>query len=300
MHDGFEQRLRSLDVRLFDAIGHPGWRRDPISLLAVHAACREAHGTFAYLEIGSYLGSSLQSFIADYCCTSIVSIDPRPESVPDDRWGSSHYHDNTTERMLSLLDSVAGADLGKLVTFEADAADVGLESLPAVPQLCFVDGEHTYDAALSDARFCLRALRGEGAILFHDRAVVASAIAGFMAELAREGVPFVGYALPSVLFVVELGEPQLLRREPVRRWLGSRRVRFWRLANSGQPARRLGYLLIAEARLRRSTPGWLKLALATTGIRKATADGPPKGPSGVEPSQDVASERAHAASGDRC
>lgn len=78
-------RVDALDISLFESIGSqtsPGDRR---SLLALHRACRETYGAFAYLEIGSHLGGSLQALIADPCCTAITSIDPRPASQPDAR-----------------------------------------------------------------------------------------------------------------------------------------------------------------------------------------------------------------------
>src|SRR5262245_5331579 len=139
----FEDRLTSLDVTLFQPIGLPGWRADPRSLLALHAAARAVHGTFAYLEIGSYLGSSLQVAIADPRCTSVVSIDLRPARTPDDRWHALEFPDNSTAHMLELLRTVPGAQLEKLRTFDVAAADVDPSEIPQAPNLCFIDGEHT-------------------------------------------------------------------------------------------------------------------------------------------------------------
>jgi hypothetical protein len=89
--DGFDERLAALDLTLFETIGRPGWRGDARSLLAVHDATRRVHGSFSYLEIGSYLGASLQVHLADPSCTAIMSIDPRPEAVPDDRWEAAFF-----------------------------------------------------------------------------------------------------------------------------------------------------------------------------------------------------------------
>jgi hypothetical protein len=50
---------------------------DRISLLTLQAAVRERYAEYAYLEIGSFRGGSLQPFLVDDCCTTLYSIDPR-------------------------------------------------------------------------------------------------------------------------------------------------------------------------------------------------------------------------------
>ena len=128
------------------------------SLLALHAACREVHGRFAYLEIGSHLGGSLQAFVCDEACEAIVSIDPRPSSQPDGRGIVYRYDGNSTARMLENLKRLPGADLGKLRTIDAGTDSVDPAELGLRPTLCFVDGEHTDAAVLRDAGFCRAAL----------------------------------------------------------------------------------------------------------------------------------------------
>ena len=179
--------------------------RDRLSLLALHNACREFHGSFAYLEIGSYLGGSLQVLVVDPRCTSIVSIDPGRSAsrtsagirVPQEQ----HAGDARS------AGGVPGADLTKLQTIEASVEDVVVEQLPATPVLCLIDGEHTVEAALRDARFCRQAIGHEGAIVFHDRRLVRPAIERFLEELAD--VPHEGYPLLGSVYVVEVGETRL-------------------------------------------------------------------------------------------
>jgi hypothetical protein len=202
---GFEDALAALDTSLFGHVRSQTSERDRVSLLALHVACRDIHGQFTYLEIGSHLGGSLQVLIADERCTSITSIDLRPESAPDVR-GLSSYPGNTTQRMLDRLATVPGADLAKVRTIEADTSDVEPDRLTP-PQLCLIDGEHTYDAALQDARFCRRALRGNGAIVFHDRRLVRTAIEAFLEELGES--PHEGYPLLGSVYVIELGQTRL-------------------------------------------------------------------------------------------
>jgi hypothetical protein len=201
----FEASLAALDVRLFGHVKSQTSELDRISLLALHNACREVHGRFGYLEIGSYMGGSLQALVTDPCCESITSIDSRPASAPDVR-GTSDYRENTTARMLEALRSIPGADLSKVHTIEAESGDLTPQDLEA-PHLCLIDGEHTDAAALADARFCRRVVRDAGAIAFHDRRLVRGAIERFLDEVAQ--VPHEGYALLGQVYVVELGPTRL-------------------------------------------------------------------------------------------
>ena len=121
--------------------------------------------------------------MADARCSEIVSIDTRPAAQPDDRGGVFHYEDNSTERMLDLLDEVPGCDLSKLRTFEVGTDVLSAAQLPGAPAMCLIDGEHTREAALRDARFCLEALGGAGVIAFHDSNVVQPAIDDFVRAL---------------------------------------------------------------------------------------------------------------------
>src|SRR5439155_2441442 len=116
----FADRVAALDTQLFAAVETETSESDRKSLLAVHNAVAAHNDLFSYLEIGSHLGGTLQVVIADPRCARVVSIDPRPRWVPDDRPGlpQFEYPDNSTERMLKLLQDVPGADLAKLETVE--------------------------------------------------------------------------------------------------------------------------------------------------------------------------------------
>jgi SAM-dependent methyltransferase len=212
---GFEARLRSLDAGLFDHVPSETTWHDRVSLLALQNACRETYPSFQYLEVGSHLGGSLQVLIVDQRCTAITSIDPRPPSLPDARGPDLAYPGNSTERMLAYLRQVPGADLAKLRTVEASTQDIAAAAFEKAAQLCFIDGEHTNDAALRDARFCRQVVGDQGAIVFHDRRLVRGAIEAFIAEL--DPGSFAAYPLQGSVFVVEFGPPRLLRSEYVAR-----------------------------------------------------------------------------------
>jgi hypothetical protein len=209
-------RIAALDTTLFAAIESQTTEPDRRSLLALHAAVAE-RGPFRYLEIGSPLGGSLQALVADARCTEIVSIDTRPASQPDDRGQIFRYDDNSTERMLGLLAEVPGADLSKVRTFEVGTDALAAAELPGAPALCLIDGEHTNEAALSDARFCLEALGETGIIAFHDSNVVQAAIDDFVRSLG--GRPHAAFQLPDSVAVVQVGADDLPHSPFVRRAL---------------------------------------------------------------------------------
>lgn len=211
----FEARLESLDPGLFERVPTETGESDRVSLLALHNACREAYGTFRYLEIGSHLGGSLQVLIADDRCTTITSIDSRPPSMPDARGWNLAYPGNSSERMLAYLRTVPGADLAKLRTVESSTEDLAVPRYRGSAHLCFIDGEHTHDAALRDARFCRAVVEDEGAIAFHDRQLVRGAIEEFIGDL--DPGSFTAYPLPRKVFVIELGPARLAQTEWVAR-----------------------------------------------------------------------------------
>jgi hypothetical protein len=211
------ERIANLDIGLFGRIESHTTDADRRALLALHAACRSVYGRFAYLEIGSHRGGSLQALVGDPACEAIVSIDSRPAAQPDERGWVCHYgRENSTARMLADLATLEDADVGKVSTFDTTTADIDPSAIAIHPALCFIDGEHTDRAALSDARFCRRVLADDGAIVFHDAQIVYRAIRAFIDELQAERVSLCACVLPDAVFVLELGKPRLLQVSQVR------------------------------------------------------------------------------------
>jgi Methyltransferase domain len=231
------ERIRNRDTALFGSIISETSEDDRRSLMAIHDAVASRLGEFSYLEIGSHLGGTLQTVVADPRCKRVVSIDPRPAWQADDRpeidgWA---YDGNSTERMLECLRAVPDADLTKLETVEASTEDLAPGRFTR-PDLCFIDGEHTYAAALRDTRFCRTVLQGAGVIMFHDIGIVSQAVVDFLRETPGSHR---GYWLRSTLFVLELGAvPSMLQHPGVRSqlYLGPR---GWVVANNTRQARRL-------------------------------------------------------------
>jgi Methyltransferase domain len=221
-------RVAALDSQLFAHVESQTYDGDRKSLLAVHNAVAARTDGFSYLEVGSHLGGTLQAVIADPRCARVVSIDSRPQWQPDDRPGFTHfeYPDNSTERMLKLLQHVPGADLSKLETVEESTENLAPGRF-ARPDFCFIDAEHTHRAALRDARFCRTVMQGAGIIAFHDFEIIGPAILDLLRETPG---PQRGYLLSFCVFVIELGAvPTLLDDPGVRSQL--RPQRGWIMAN---------------------------------------------------------------------
>jgi Methyltransferase domain len=205
----FADRIAALDPTLFDAIEAQTTIGDRRSLLALHQACVEAHGCFSYVEIGSYLGGSLQALIQDERCERIVSIDSRSPASLDQARGEWAYPDNTTARMRALLAALPQAELDKLVTIDASTETLAADMLAVRPAFCFIDGEHTDDAVIRDARFCQSLLAGEGWLAFHDVGIVFAGLSRFLGDLAAATVDHRAYFLPDTILVVEFGRQRL-------------------------------------------------------------------------------------------
>lgn len=213
--DTFEQSIGRLDQRLFDAIYSQLFDGDKKTLLAIQKSIRESLGTYSYLEIGSYTGGSLQPHLLDPRCSRIYSIDKRPFIPPDDRGIVQKYPDNSTERMLGLLRALSPEGVNKVTCFDDDAANIDTALIVEKPNICFIDGEHTEKAVLSDFQFCRKVLAPKGLICFHDSNIVFAGLAKAIEMLKREGALFRAYALPQNVFVVELGAFSIHRSDDV-------------------------------------------------------------------------------------
>jgi hypothetical protein len=217
MNDNLPLPFPSLDLSLFNYIPSQTTPNDKRALLALHEAVRcQTKGNFVYLEIGSHLGGSLQALVADPACSRIISIDPRPDKFRDQRGLDLNYPENSTAKMLQLLSRVPHASIAKIETFEANTAELQSEHVRVRPDYCFIDGEHTDAAALRDARFCLKVVKPDGCIAFHDANIVFHAIDTFLTELHAERHDVRCYVLPDTVFVVELGRFGISEQQPIK------------------------------------------------------------------------------------
>jgi Methyltransferase domain len=228
-------RVEALEVELYAPVLSQTEDWDRRSLLALHAAVAARATPFVYLEIGSYLGGSLQVLMRDPRCRRVLSIDSRPALAADKRRGTCAYKDNSTNRMRELLAALPGVDMSKLQTFDQGTDALTIAELPARPDYCFIDGEHTDEAALRDGRFCAEALGGQGVIAFHDYPLVKPGISAFLREAWSEVSTAIAFT--GLVFAVEFGGRRVLDQAVIDRAIGSNWHRLmWRsTSRSGSP-----------------------------------------------------------------
>ena len=179
---------KTLDLSLFRWIESQTSEPDRRALLSIREALCDVNGSYRYLEVGSHLGGSLQPHVVDARCTGIISIDPRPREQADERWKTKYrYEGNSTERMLTLLSQIPGADIGKIQTFEASTSDLPFSSIPTPVDFAFIDGEHTNTAVIRDFNSVRRFLSPARIVTFHDCFVTLEALVEIRRTLFREG-----------------------------------------------------------------------------------------------------------------
>jgi hypothetical protein len=199
-----EQRIGSLDLSLFDAVPSQTSPEDRGSLLLLQRCIRRT-GSYIYLEIGSYLGGTLQPHLSDPRCAAIYSIDKRPMMQADESSGAYQYPENSTQRMLDgLRTAFAESSTEKIRTFTCDARELDQSGFSEKPDLCFIDGEHTDSAVFSDFVFCLSVCRPDGMIAFHDANEVIGGLGRIKQYLRENRIRFEGFFLPKRVFVILL------------------------------------------------------------------------------------------------
>lgn len=234
----FERCIATLSCQLFDGIDGQSSGDDRRSWLALQRAVRDSKGAYVYLEIGSYLGGSLQQYLLDPKCSSVFSIDKRPADSPDARGETLHYRDNSVEKMLDGLRAVAPDQMHKLVCFDSDARDVNPALIVSAPDLCFIDGEHTAGAVVSDFLFCLRVCAPDAVVYFHDESLVRPAIRECLRHLKRRRASCAAYKLPGDTIAIALDNSPVNADHRIRqmasdgkRWIAgidvSNRARLW-------------------------------------------------------------------------
>lgn len=215
----FEEQLERLDLRLFEKISSQTTDRDKRSLLACQRAVRTLSPGYTYLEIGSYLGGSLQPHLLDDQCSRIYSIDKRPPAQPDERGFNYEYRNNSTARMLANLKEINEPALAKITCIDEDAQKIDVSLINPPPQCCFIDGEHTDHAAFNDFDFCYKVLDHNGLLLFHDAHVVYHGLANIITYLTERQVRFHAYHLPDTVFAIEINDYPVHRIECIQELL---------------------------------------------------------------------------------
>jgi len=199
----------SRDAAVFDAIPSETTPSDRESLVLLRD-CARSHGSYVYLEIGSYLGGTLQPFYADDRCRLIYSIDVRPDFVPDERGRFFYHYDqqvNSTATMLAnLAKAFPAVDASKVRTFDCDASQVEGHLIAERPHLCFIDAEHTNDAVFRDFQSCLGMCHRDAIVAFHDAGIVLGGIRRIKQHLDDSAIPYRGFKLGGSVYAILLNE----------------------------------------------------------------------------------------------
>ena len=202
----FDGQIENLDLRLFERIPSQTTDLDKRSLLACQLAVRALCTNYTYLEIGSYIGGSLQPYLVDAQCRNIFSIDKRPSVQADERGIDYLYENNSTQRMLDNLKQVYAPGLQKINCIDDDGSNIDPARISPKPQICFIDGEHTDEACFRDFLFCMKILEDDGVLVFHDAPVVYNGLSQIVAYLTEHRVRFHAYNLPDTVFVIEIND----------------------------------------------------------------------------------------------
>jgi hypothetical protein len=215
----FEAQIGNLDLSLFARITSQSTDEDKTSLLACQLAVRELQPEYNYLEIGSYLGGSIQPYLIDDRCKVIYSIDKRPRVQPDERGFNWTYENNSTDRMLANLREISEEGARKVIAIDGDTKILKAAEIPEKIDLCLIDGEHTDEAVVSDFEYCLERLSGRGSIIFHDAHITYNGIWDCIESLKKRSIKFNAYALPHIVFVVEIGDFPIHRHPAIQQKL---------------------------------------------------------------------------------
>jgi hypothetical protein len=196
------ERIQALDVSIFTVKTATG-QGDRLSLLRLQNLVA-AQGSYAYVEVGSFLGGTLVPHLLDPRCASVLSIDLRPDEQPDERGRAYSYKGSTTARMLGILrPHVPDEGMAKLATFDGDASAYAPAEGEAY-DLAFIDGEHTITACFSDYVSLRELMKPDGIIVFHDSNLVTDAIINCERDLMGRRVPCRLFFLPDNVAAIAL------------------------------------------------------------------------------------------------
>jgi hypothetical protein len=200
--DTFEAKIAVLDTSLFRSIKSQTTEADRGSLLAIQRCVRDSVAGYSYLEIGSYLGGSIQPHLLDPSCHKIYSIDKRESLSRDERVEAPAYPENSRQHMLALLAGLDPEAVRKVECLDGDVLSISPSLIVHAPDLCFIDGEHTPAAVARDFEFCARVCAPGATIVFHDAQTVFRGIRSVVRTLSRAGKPFGACALSDMIYCI--------------------------------------------------------------------------------------------------
>jgi predicted O-methyltransferase YrrM len=198
-----EERIHSLDISLFDAIHSQTLPNEKEALLLLQSL-HHKKSEYVYLEIGSFIGGTLQPHLLDQKCKKIYSIDKRVSQ--------SNQKNNTVEFMLDSLKSIQ-EDISKIKTFECDTRDVPIRSISEKADLVFIDGWHSDEAVYSDFRASLKLCKQNAAIVFHDTYWIFNGILKIYKYLRENNLKFHKFLVGGSVSIILLQDNALFSND---------------------------------------------------------------------------------------
>jgi len=160
------------------------------SLIALQESISSWAKTYAYVEVGSFRGKSLQPHINDPDCTYALSIDLRPQVAADDRLVDITGYDLVTanDMVANLRNHCSDEELSKLEVFTGDSSAVRRRKSKRKFDLAFIDAEHTIRGAFTDFINLLPEMKTNAIIGFDDTMLILPAVEAAAAYLDHAGL----------------------------------------------------------------------------------------------------------------
>jgi hypothetical protein len=188
MHDRFDSPHALSDLANLFPIPSQTSENDKLFLLESMGLARKT-GSYAYLEIGSFLGGSLTPFLMDPACGMVLSIDERGRVQPDEVRGTSFdYSKITTQSMLDELNR-CGIATEKLKTFDGPIHTL-TDNYTASFDVAFIDGEHTDEGCFRDFLWTLPLMKSDAVIMFHDSTLIYTSLKLIMPYLDKTKIAY--------------------------------------------------------------------------------------------------------------
>jgi predicted O-methyltransferase YrrM len=149
--------------------------------------------SYQYLEIGSYLGASLQWHLETPNCIKVVSIDKRSRDKIKDERQIDYAYTTTTQDMLNALTSNQ-IPIDKLIAIDGTVDDIPKDFLF---DLVFIDAEHTNQAVFYDTLKCYESMKNDSIIMMHDDWIVYKGIEDIENYLADTKQVFRKFKMPN-------------------------------------------------------------------------------------------------------
>jgi len=123
------------------------------------------HRKCIYLEIGSYVGASALLMLNHHYPTSVICVDPL--SLPSSHFGGGQSQDQTLLKNLQKLSANSNFQIAKAKSQDPQLL-AALYAQKVQIDILFIDGDHRFDAVLSDFFLYSPLVNSGGFIVFDD------------------------------------------------------------------------------------------------------------------------------------